>query len=82
MEVLRYLDVMTLPLKMDVVSENPEETAELLKLETHKQLHENISNHVIGRAILQYDVTLGDSLTYEVKVDVNVFCAAMECGIL
>jgi hypothetical protein len=82
MEVLRYLDVMTLPLKMDVVSENPKETAELLKLETHKQLHENISNHVVGRAILQHDVTLGDGLMDEVKVNINVFGAAMECGIL
>jgi hypothetical protein len=80
--VLGYLDVMTLPLEMDMVSENSEETAELLELEMGKRLHENVSNHVVGRAIFQHDVTLGDSLMDEVKVDVDVFGAAMECGIL
>jgi hypothetical protein len=65
-----------------VHSPNSKETAELLKLETGDQLHEIVSDHVVGRTILQHNVTLEDSLMDEVKVDVDVFGAAMECRIL
>jgi hypothetical protein len=37
---------------MDVGSEDSEETAELLELETGKRLCENVRDHVIGRTIL------------------------------
>ena len=52
-EMLGYNDnITTLPLEMDVGSENSEETAEFLELETGERLRENVCDHVVGRTIL------------------------------
>jgi hypothetical protein len=72
----------TLPLEMDMGSEDSEEAAELLELETGERLRENVCDHVVGRTISQHDMTVGDSLTDEMKVNIDMFGAAVECGIL
>jgi len=74
--------MMTLPLKMDMGSEDPKEAVELLKLETGEWLCENVHDHIVSRTIMQCDMTMGDSLTDEMKLNINMFGAATECGIL
>ena len=67
---------------MDAGSEDSEETAELLKLEMGEWLCEYVCDHVVGRAILQRDMTVGDSLSNKMKMNVDMLGAAVECGIL
>ena len=73
---------MTLPLENNTASENTKKLAELLELESGERLCEGVRYHVIHRAIDQIDVTLSDGLANKVKVDVDVFGAAVECGVL
>ena len=63
---------------MDASSEDSEETAELLELETGEWLCEYIYDH----AILQCDMNVGNSLSNKMKMNVDMFGAAVECGIL
>ena len=63
-------------------SEESEESMEFLEFDPSEQFGEDIADHVIGRAIVQYNVARGDHLADEVKMNINMLCASMECGIL
>ena len=76
------LDITTLPLEMEVGSEEPEECMEFLEFDPSKRFGEDIADHVVCGTIVQYDVTRGDHLADKVKMNVDMLCASVECGIL
>ena len=44
----------------------------------HRQcLHENVSNHLIGKAVVDFDCAMGNHLMNEVVADVYVFGACV-----
>ena len=61
---------------------NIKKIAEKFKFESFKGLGENIGNHIIGRDIFDLDVTLINSLSYKMKVNVNMFCVSMKTRVL
>ena len=69
---------MTLPLKENAALKNIEECAELLKFESSKGFGKSVCNHVVSRTVGQGDMTLGDCLMDEMKVNVYMFGASMK----
>ena len=67
---------------MNAASEDSEKLAEFLEFETGERLGKGVRNHVVSRAIDERDVTLRDSLTNKMEVDINMFCATVKGGIL
>jgi hypothetical protein len=57
---------------------------ELLEFETGKWFSECIHNHVVHLAVKEVDVTLpvSDGLTNEMKMHIDMLCAAMEGRVL
>ena len=62
--------------------ENTKKGAEFLELETSERLCEGIRNHIVGRTVGQVDVALGDGLADKVEMNVDMFGAAVERGVL
>jgi len=59
-----------------------QEHTEVFELDTPERLGENVGDHIFGRTVFDYDVTLGDGLMNEVKVNIDVFHSSMELGVL
>ena len=72
----------TLPLKKNAASRNPKKTVELLEFYVSKRFGECVRYHVFSRTVEQGDVTMRNSLTNKMEMDVDVFSATMECGVL
>ena len=49
----------------------------LLELDAGEGLGQYVGDHIVSRTMLNGDVTLGDSLTDEVKVNINMFHMSM-----
>ena len=69
---------MILPLEENTALKDIEESTELLEFESSKRFGKSVCNHVIGRTVGQGDMTLGDCLTDEMKVNVDMFGASVK----
>ena len=58
-----------------------QELTKLPKLDVSKGLCEDVGDHIVGRTIFDDGVTLGDSLTDKIKVNINVLCTSMKLQI-
>ena len=65
-----------------MASRNSKKTAESLEFYAGKRFGECVRNHVFSRAVEQGDVTMRNSLTNKMEMDVDVFGATVECGVL
>ena len=54
------------------------EFSKILKLDASERFGECVSNHFVGWAILNLDVTHSDHLTDEMKMDIDVLGSSME----
>jgi len=54
----------------------------MFELDVPERLGENVGDHIFGQTVFDRDVTLGNSLTNKVKVNVNVFHSSVELGVL
>ena len=63
-------------------SKESKKNMELLKPDLRKWLGKDVTNHVIGQAVLQHNMASGDSLANKVEMNVNVFGMFVESGIL
>ena len=68
----------TLPLENNTALLNTKEKAKFLELEASKWLSKGIHDHVISGTVGQADMTLGNGLADEVKVDIDMLSTAME----
>ena len=70
--------ITTLPLKENAALKDIEECVELLEFESSKRFGKSVCNHVVGRTVGQGDMTLGDCLTDEMKMNINMFGASVK----
>ena len=68
----------TLPLENNAALLDTKEKAKFLKLEASEWLSKGIRDHVISGTVGQADMTLGNGLADEVKVDIDMLSTAME----
>ena len=75
-------NITTLPLEDCTASENTKKFAEFLEFETSEGFGEGIGYHFVCRAVRQRDMILRNGLMDEMKMNVNVFSAAVESRVL
>jgi hypothetical protein len=74
--------ISTLPLDDNSISVNTKKWTKTRELVKGKWLGENVCDHVHGRYVIQRNLILRNSLTNEMKVDVDMFGSSVECGVL
>ena len=70
--------ILTLPLEKNAALLDTKKNAKFLELEASEWFGKGICDHVVSGAVGQTDVTLGDGLADEMKMDINVLGMAME----